>query len=93
MFKILDHLPTFCTAKNTIYFSDAKTKLTRNMRRFTLETFLIDLDNELSSLSQNSSTETNTASVNKMSLIWSTCLIPLLIDMPICVPYRGKKID
>ena len=35
------------------------------MRNFSLETFLIDLDNELSSLSQDSSSETNTASVNQ----------------------------
>ena len=35
------------------------------MRNFSLETFLIDLDNELTSLSQNSLSETNTASVNR----------------------------
>ena len=35
------------------------------MRNFSLETFLIDLDNELYSLSQDSSSETNTASVNQ----------------------------
>ena len=35
------------------------------MRHFSLETFLIDLDNELSSLSQDSSSESNTASVNQ----------------------------
>ena len=35
------------------------------MRHFSLKTFLIDLDNELSSLSQDSSSETDTASVNQ----------------------------
>ena len=45
--------------------SDAKTKLIRNMRNFSLETFRIDLDNDLSSLSQDSSSETNAASVNQ----------------------------
>ena len=35
------------------------------MRHLSLETFLIDLDNELSSLSQDFSNETNTASVNQ----------------------------
>ena len=62
-FEISDHLPTFCTTKNTKYFSDAKTELIRNMRHFSQETFVID--NELFSLSQDSSSETNTASVNQ----------------------------
>ena len=57
-------LPTFCIAEN-ISLSDAKTKLIRNIRHFSLETFLIDLDNELSGLSQDSSSETNTSSVNQ----------------------------
>ena len=35
------------------------------MRNFSLETFLIDLDNEFFSLSQDSSSETNTASVDQ----------------------------
>ena len=35
------------------------------MRHFSLETFLTDPDNELSSLSQDSSSETNTARVNQ----------------------------
>ena len=64
IFEISYHLPTFCIVKNTKCFSDAKTKLIRNMRNFSLKTFLIDLENELSGLSQDSSNETNTASAN-----------------------------
>ena len=45
-------------------FSDAKTKLIRNMRHFGPKNFLFDLDNELSSLSQESSSKSNTASVH-----------------------------
>ena len=65
IFEISDHVPTFCMVKNTRCLSDVKTKLIRNIRHFSLETFLIDLDNELSSLSQDSSNETYTASVNE----------------------------
>ena len=35
------------------------------MRKFSLENFLIDLDNDLSTPSQDSSSETNTESVNR----------------------------
>ena len=69
IFEILNHLlvvfAIFCIVKNARCLSDAKTKLIRNARHFSLETFLIDLDNELFSLSQNSLSETNTASVNQ----------------------------
>ena len=65
IFKILDHLPTFCIVENARCLSDAKTKFIRNMRHFSLEIFLIDLDNEFSSPSQDSSGETNTASANQ----------------------------
>ena len=47
-FEISDHLSTFCIVENTRCLSDAKTKLIRKMRHFSLQTFLIDLDNELS---------------------------------------------
>ena len=93
VFEILDHLPAFCIVENTRCRSDAKTKLIRNMRHFIRETFMVDLDNELSSLSQDFSGETNTASVNQDALSWSTCLILLFIDMPLCVLCQGKKID
>ena len=57
--------PTFCIVENARCLSDAKTKFIRNIKHFSLETFLIDLDNKISSLSQDSSSETNTASVNQ----------------------------
>ena len=65
IFKISDNLPAFFIVKNTKCFSDAKTKLIRNMRNFSLKTFLTDLNSELSSLSQDFSSETKTASVNQ----------------------------
>ena len=36
IFEIFVHLPTFCRAKNTKCFFDAKTKLIRNMRYLSL---------------------------------------------------------
>ena len=65
IFEISDHLPTFCIVENARCLSDTKTKLIRNMRHFSMETFLFDLDNKLSSPSQDSSSETITASVNQ----------------------------
>ena len=94
IFKIADHLPTFCIVKKTECFSDAKTKLIRNMRSFSFETFLIDLDNDLCSLSQDSSSETNTASVNQDAPNLVNMFNSIIdIDMPLCVPCQGKKID
>ena len=66
IFEILDHLPTFFIVKNTKCFSDAKTTFIRNIWHFITETFLIDLDSKLSSLSQEFSSETNTASAHQV---------------------------
>ena len=83
----------FCTVKNTRCLSDVKTKLIRNLKYFSLEAFLIDLNNERFSLSQDSSSETNTASVNQDASDLVNMFNPIIDRHAHCDPYQGKKID
>ena len=63
------------------------------MRHFSEETFLIDLDNELSSLSQDSSSETNTASVDQDATNLVNMFNSIIDRHALCVPCQGKKTD
>ena len=59
IFEISDHLPIFFIAKNVKCFSNKRTKFIRSLKNFNSESFVIDLQNKLSTIGAEVETNVN----------------------------------